>query len=327
MTKDLQMTSTKTFNACIVGSGNIGTDLMFKVLRGGQNVQMAAMVGIDPASDGLARAARLGVAAIHDGLEGLLRHPVFPHIDVVFDATSAAAHLHNDALLKQARPDIRVIDLTPAAVGPYCIPVVNGDSHLDERNVNMVTCGGQATIPMVAAVARVARVHYAEIVASISSRSAGPGTRANIDEFTETTARAIEAVGGARKGKAIIVLNPAEPPLIMRDTVYCLSDFADTRAIQDSVARMAGEVQAYVPGYRLKQEVQFDRIEHAPIHVQGVGPVVGLKTSIFLEVEGAAHYLPAYAGNLDIMTSAALATAQRMAAHARDSELPAAYGD
>jgi acetaldehyde dehydrogenase len=301
--------------AAIIGSGNIGTDLMFKILRHGQRIEMGAMVGIDAASDGLARAARMGVATTHEGVEGLSRLPVFGDIDVVFDATSASAHVGNDAFLRGLRPGIRLVDLTPAAIGPYCIPVVNGDAHLDAPNVNMVTCGGQATIPIVAAVARVARVHYAEIVASISSRSAGPGTRANIDEFTETTSRAIEAVGGAAKGKAIIILNPAEPPLIMRDTVYTLSDFADEDAVAESVERMTHAVQEYVPGYRLKQRVQFDRIEPSrPLSIPGVGPrMTGLKTSVFLEVEGAAHYLPAYAGNLDIMTSAALRTAERMA--------------
>lgn len=301
--------------AAIIGSGNIGTDLMIKMLRHGQHVECAAMVGIDPASDGLARAARLGLATTHEGVEGLTRLPVFADIDIVFDATSAGAHVKNDAFLRTLKPGIRMVDLTPAAIGPYCIPVVNGDAHLDAPNVNMVTCGGQATIPMVAAVSRVARVHYGEIVASISSKSAGPGTRANIDEFTETTSKAIEVVGGAAKGKAIIVLNPAEPPLIMRDTVYTLSEFADEQAIADSVERMAAAVQGYVPGYRLKQRVQFDRIEaDRPMRIPGVGAAMcGLKTSIFLEVEGAAHYLPAYAGNLDIMTSAALRTAERMA--------------
>jgi len=269
------------------------------------------MVGIDPASDGLARAARLGVATTHEGVEGLTRMPGFAEIDFVFDATSAGAHVKNDAYLRTLSPRIRMVDLTPAAIGPYCIPVVNGNAYLDALNVNMVTCGGQATIPMVAAVSRVAKVHYGEIVASISSKSAGPGTRANIDEFTETTSKAIEVVGGATKGKAIIVLNPAEPPLIMRDTVYTLSDVADEAAIADSVAAMAAEVQSYVPGYRLKQAVQFDRVEN--LNVPGVGRVSGLKTSIFLEVEGAAHYLPAYAGNLDIMTSAGLRTAEQMA--------------
>jgi acetaldehyde dehydrogenase len=306
---------TRKLKAAIVGSGNIGTDLMIKVLRHGQHIEMGAMVGIDPASDGLARATRMGVATTHEGVEGLTQLPVFDDIDIVFDATSAGAHVKNDAFLRGLKPGIRLIDLTPAAIGPYCIPVVNGDAHLDASNVNMVTCGGQATIPMVAAVSRVAKVHYGEIVASISSKSAGPGTRANIDEFTETTSKAIEVVGGAEKGKAIIVLNPAEPPLMMRDTVYTLSELADEDRIAASVERMAADVQSYVPGYRLKQQVQFDRIDpDHPIRIPGVGVRMhGLKTSIFLEVEGAAHYLPAYAGNLDIMTSAALRTAESMA--------------
>lgn len=306
----------RKLKAAIIGSGNIGTDLMIKMLRHGRHVEVAAMVGIDPASDGLARAARLGVATTHDGVEGLARLPQFADIDVVFDATSAGAHVKNDAFLRTFKPGIRMVDLTPAAIGPYCVPVVNGEAHLDAKNVNMVTCGGQATIPMVAAVSRVAHVHYGEIVASISSRSAGPGTRANIDEFTETTSRAIESVGGAARGKAIIVLNPAEPPLIMRDTVYTLSEMADEARIAESIERMAAAVKSYVPGYRLKQKVQFDRIEpDRPIRIPGVGDRMhGLKTSIFLEVEGAAHYLPAYAGNLDIMTSAALRTADSMAA-------------
>ena len=303
----------KKLKAAIIGSGNIGTDLMIKILRHGQHIEMGAMVGIDAASDGLARAARMGVATTHEGVAGLTRMPQFADIDVVFDATSASAHVQNDAFLRGLKPGIRLIDLTPAAIGPYCIPVVNGEDHLDALNVNMVTCGGQATIPMVAAVSRVAKVQYGEIVASISSKSAGPGTRANIDEFTETTSKAIEVVGGAAKGKAIIVLNPAEPPLIMRDTVYTLSDLADEAAIAASVERMAADVQAYVPGYRLKQKVQFDRLEG--LHIPGVGKnLSGLKTSIFLEVEGAAHYLPAYAGNLDIMTSAGLRTAESIAA-------------
>ena len=305
----------RKLKAAIIGSGNIGTDLMIKIMRHGRHIERGAMVGIDAASDGLARAARMGVATTHEGVEGLSRLPVFADIDIVFDATSAGAHVKNDAFLRGLKPEVRLVDLTPAAIGPYCIPVVNGLAHLDAPNVNMVTCGGQATIPMVAAVSRVAKVHYGEIVASISSKSAGPGTRANIDEFTETTSKAIEVVGGAAKGKAIIVLNPAEPPLIMRDTVYTLSEFADEDEIAASVERMAADVQAYVPGYRLKQRVQFDRIEAGrPIRIPGVGAGMhGLKTSIFLEVEGAAHYLPAYAGNLDIMTSAALRTAESMA--------------
>ncbi|MFS8980992.1 MULTISPECIES: acetaldehyde dehydrogenase (acetylating) [Cupriavidus] len=310
---------TRKFKAAIIGSGNIGTDLMIKILRHGRHIEMGAMVGIDPKSDGLDRAARLGVATTHEGVEGLARLPVFDEIDLVFDATSASAHVKNDAFLRTLKPGIRMVDLTPAAIGPYCIPVVNGAAHLDATNVNMVTCGGQATIPMVAAVSRVATVQYGEIVASISSKSAGPGTRANIDEFTETTSKAIEVVGGARRGKAVIVLNPAEPPLIMRDTVYTLSDFVDQDLIADSVERMVADVQAYVPGYRLKQAVQFDRIEaNQPINIPGVGQrMSGLKTSIFLEVEGAAHYLPSYAGNLDIMTSAALHTAESMASRVR----------
>lgn len=303
----------KKITAAIIGSGNIGTDLMIKILRHGRHVEVGVMVGIDPNSDGLARAARMGVATTHEGVEGLARLDVFKDIDVVFDATSAGAHVKNDAFLREKKPEVRVIDLTPAAIGPYCIPVANGEVHLDALNVNMVTCGGQATIPMVAAVSRVAKVHYGEIVASISSKSAGPGTRANIDEFTETTSRAIEEIGGATKGKAIIVLNPAEPPLIMRDTVYTLSDFADEDRVAKSIEEMVAEVRHYVPGYRLKQRVQFERIE-APVRIPGVSDsITGLKTSVFLEVEGAAHYLPAYAGNLDIMTSAALRTAERMA--------------
>jgi acetaldehyde dehydrogenase len=303
--------------AAIIGSGNIGTDLMIKIMRHGKHLDMGAMVGIDPASDGLARAARLGVATTHEGVQGLVNLPVFAEIDVVFDATSASAHIKNDAFLRQHKPGIRVIDLTPAAIGPYCVPVVNLEAHLAAPNVNMVTCGGQATIPMVAAVSRVAKVHYAEIVASISSKSAGPGTRANIDEFTETTSKAIEVVGGAAKGKAIIILNPAEPPVMMRDTVYVLSEAVNQAEVAASVEAMAQAVNAYVPGYRLKQQVQFDVIpESAPLNIPGLGKFSGLKTSIFLEVEGAAHYLPAYAGNLDIMTSAALATAERIASAA-----------
>lgn len=303
----------KKLKAAIIGSGNIGTDLMIKILRHGKHIEMGAMVGIDPNSDGLARASRMGVAVTHEGVEGLTRMPNFADIDIVFDATSASAHVRNDAFLRTLKPGVRMVDLTPAAIGPYCIPVVNGAAHLEAPNVNMVTCGGQATIPMVAAVSRVATVYYGEIIASISSKSAGPGTRANIDEFTETTSRAIEQVGGAQKGKAIIILNPAEPPLIMRDTVYCMTELdADQDAIRRSVKDMAAAVREYVPGYRLKQEVQFDRYEDG-LNLPGIGRRPGLKVSVFLEVEGAAHYLPAYAGNLDIMTSAALKTAERMA--------------
>ncbi len=302
-----------TIKVAVIGSGNIGTDLMIKILRHGKALEMGALVGIDPASDGLARAARMGVATCATGVAGLIASPEFADIDIVFDATSAGAHVVNDRLLRAAKPGVRVIDLTPAAIGPYCVPVVNLEAHLEAANVNMVTCGGQATVPMVAAVSKVTTVHYAEIVASISSKSAGPGTRANIDEFTEATSHALESVGGATKGKAIIVLNPGEPPLLMRDTVYTLSDEADTAAIAGAVEEMVQQVAKYVPGYRLKQAVQFERIDR-PVNIPGIGRTTGLKTSIFLEVEGAAHYLPAYAGNLDIMTSAAMATAERMAA-------------
>jgi len=297
----------------IIGSGNIGTDLLIKIMRLSRVLEMGAMVGIDPESDGLKRAARLGVATTHEGLDGLRALPGYGDIRIVFDATSAGAHQrHSEALIADGK---QVIDLTPAAIGPFVVPSVNIDAHLAASNVNMVTCGGQATIPMVAAVNRVAKVHYGEIVASIASKSAGPGTRANIDEFTETTAHAIEAVGGATRGKAVIILNPAEPPLIMRDTVFCLCDAVDPEAIRASVRQMEETVKAYVPGYRLKQEVQIERIgDNAPLHIPEMdGDFTGLKVSIFLEVEGAAHYLPAYAGNLDIMTSAALKTAERLA--------------
>jgi acetaldehyde dehydrogenase len=296
----------------IIGSGNIGTDLMIKILRHGHQVEMGVMVGIDAASDGLARARRMGVATTAEGARGLAAMPEFADIDIVFDATSAQAHITNDALLRSLRPGLRCIDLTPAAIGPYCVPMVNLDAHAGAPNINMVTCGGQATIPIVHAVSRVAPVRYAEIVASIASKSAGPGTRANIDEFTETTSRAIEQVGGAARGKAIIVLNPAEPPLVMRDTVYTLcSGDADEAAIAASIHTMVEAVRSYVPGYRLKQQVQFDHVQG--LAVPGLGSVSGLKTTVFLEVEGAAHYLPAYSGNLDIMTSAALACAERIA--------------
>jgi acetaldehyde dehydrogenase len=297
----------------IIGSGNIGTDLMIKIMRLSKALEMGVMVGIDPTSDGLARAARLGVATTAEGIDGLINMPEFADIEIVFDATSAGAHKRNNELL-QAHGK-RVVDLTPAAIGPYVIPPVNGEACLDAVNVNMVTCGGQATIPIVAAVNRVAKVHYGEIVASISSKSAGPGTRANIDEFTETTSQAIMDVGGATRGKAIIILNPAEPPLIMRDTVYCLCDEADKQAICKSVEDMVAEVQTYVPGYRLKQVVQFEHIgSNAPLRIPEMDrDFTGLKVSVFLEVEGAAHYLPAYAGNLDIMTSAAMRTAERIA--------------
>lgn len=307
------MTSKPKTKVAIIGSGNIGTDLMIKIMRLSGTLEMAAFVGIDPESDGLKRAERLGVPVTAEGLDGLVALPGFADIAIVFDATSAGAHKrHSEALTAHGK---RVIDLTPAAIGPYVVPPVNGEAHLDAPNVNMVTCGGQATIPIVAAVNRVAKVHYGEIVASIASKSAGPGTRANIDEFTETTSQAIAQVGGATRGKAIIVLNPAEPPLIMRDTVYCLCDDGDREAIRRSVEAMVAEVQTYVPGYRLKQAVQFESVGgNAPLRIPEMGgEFTGLKVSVFLEVEGAAHYLPAYAGNLDIMTSAALKTAEKIA--------------
>jgi acetaldehyde dehydrogenase len=307
------MSMPRKTKVAIIGTGNIGTDLMIKIIKLSEHLEMAAFVGIDPNSDGLKRAASFGVATTCDGIEGLVRMAEFGEIELVFDATSAGAHAKHDAVLRGHGK--RVIDLTPAAIGPYTIPPVNGDANLEETNVNMVTCGGQATIPIVAAVSRVTPVRYGEIVASIASKSAGPGTRANIDEFTETTARAIEVLGGAGRGKAIIVLNPAEPPLIMRDTVYCLTDEADTEAIEASIEAMVAEVQKYVPGYRLKQKVQFERIGgNQPLRIPEMDQAfTGLKVGVFLEVEGAGHYLPVYAGNLDIMTSAALVTAEKMA--------------
>jgi acetaldehyde dehydrogenase len=297
----------------VIGSGNIGTDLMMKILRT-PTLQMTAMVGIDAASDGLARARKHGVATTADGVHGLIGLPCFDDIGIVFDATSASAHLANASAL--APYGKRLLDLTPAAIGPFVIPAVNLEQHLDAPNMNMVTCGGQATIPIVAAISRVTEVPYAEIVASIASKSAGPGTRANIDEFTETTARAIEVVGRASRGKAIIVLNPAEPPLIMRDTVSCLIGAADHAAIRDSVESMVAEVAGYVPSYRLKQRVQIMAAQPGePLHTllpEGAGSPQ-YKVSVYLEVEGAAQYLPAYAGNLDIMTSAAVRVATRLA--------------
>jgi len=298
--------------AAIIGSGNIGTDLMMKMIKQPQNMELVAVVGIDPASEGLAMAREHGIATTHEGIEGLKKLPIYPEIGIAFDATSAYAHKEHDAALRA--DGIQVVDLTPAAIGPFTIPPVNMREHLDAPNVNMVTCGGQATIPMVAAVSQVAKVHYAEIVASVSSRSAGPGTRANIDEFTRTTANAIEKVGGATKGKAIIILNPAEPPMIMRDTVFTLSEGADEETIRQSVKNMVAEVQKYVPGYRLKQEVQFERFgDNNRLKIPGMGDFTGIKTMIMLEVEGAGDYLPSYSGNLDIMTAAAKATGELLA--------------
>ena len=296
----------------IIGSGNIGTDLLIKVLRTSSTLEVGAFVGIDPESEGLLRARRLGVPTTSEGIDGLLKMREFDDIQIIFDATSAKAHHKHDESLRPHGKQL--IDLTPAAIGPYVVPVVNIGANIVAPNLNMVSCGGQATIPIVAAVSRVAKVHYAEIVASIASKSAGPGTRANIDEFTQTTARAIEQVGGATKGKAIIVLNPAEPPLMMRNTVFCLSDEVETNLIARSIDTMVEEVRSYVPGYRLKQPVQFERVGvTTPLKIPGLGSFRGVRSSIFLEIEGAGHYLPAYAGNLDIMTSAALRTAERLA--------------
>lgn len=297
----------------IIGSGNIGTDLMIKIMRNSEHLEMSVMVGIDPNSDGLARAKRLGIATTHEGLAGLIGMPEWAAVKIIFDATSAKAHQYNWSIVEKYT-DKRIIDLTPAAIGPFLVPPVNFDASHNVRNVNMVTCGGQATIPMVAAVNRIAKVHYGEIVASIASRSAGPGTRANIDEFTETTALAIEKVGGADKGKAIIILNPAEPPVVMRDTIFTLSEQGDRDTIRESIHKMVLEVQKYVPGYSLHQEVQFDDIpEDKPVFIEDLGYRHGLKTTILLQVVGAGHYLPEYAGNLDIMTSAAMATGDKLA--------------
>ena len=285
---------------------------MIKLLKGSDVLELAAVVGIDPASEGLAMARERGVETTHEGIEGLRKLSVYSEIGIAFDATSAYAHKEHDAALQQDGK--LVVDLTPAALGPFFVPPVGNVLDSSVRNVNMVTCGGQATIPIVAAVSRVSPVHYAEIVASVSSRSAGPGTRANIDEFTRTTAKAIEVVGGARRGRAIIILNPAEPPMIMRDTIFTLTDQVDEDLIRQSVQDMVQTVQSYVPGYRLKQEVQFERFgSNQPLKIPGYGEFVGLKTSVFLEVEGAGDYLPKYSGNLDIMTAAAKAAGERLA--------------
>lgn len=295
-------------DAAIIGSGNIGTDLMMKMLLRDSPLRPAILVGIDPASDGLARAGRHGVATTAAGVEGLLEHPAARDIRVVFDATSAAAHHHNAAML--ADHPAQIVDLTPAAIGPFTVPVVNGDSNAAERNVNMVTCGGQATIPIVHAISRVTPVGWAEIVASISSRSAGPGTRANIDEFTQTTAKGLEVIGGAEIGKAIIVLNPADPPLVMRDTVLCLAASADESALRASIHDIVAKVSTYVPGYRLKWDVLIEKVSSDRPLPPGVDPAhAEMQVSVLLEVEGAGDYLPPWAGNLDIMTAAAHATA------------------
>jgi acetaldehyde dehydrogenase len=296
--------ATRKATAAIVGSGNIGTDLMYKLLRS-DRIEPRWMVGVDPESEGLRRAAKEGLETTADGVDALLAQPELP--EVVFEATSASVHKANAARYDQA--GIRAVDLTPAAVGPYVVPSVNPHVQADARNVNLITCGGQATIPMVHAVSRVVPVAYAEIVASVSSVSAGPGTRANIDEFTRTTSRGIEVVGGAGRGKAIIILNPADPPMIMRDTVHCaVPEDADQGAVADSIGRMVDDVAQYVPGYRLLVDPQFD-----PPSASTGGMA---KVSVFVEVEGAGDFLPPYAGNLDIMTAAAAKVGEQLT-HAR----------
>jgi len=290
-----------TLTAAIVGPGNIGTDLLYKLLRS-EVVEPRWMIGVDPASKGLRLAADQGLEASHEGVDWLLKQEQLP--DLIFEATSA--YVHREYAPRYREAGIRAVDLTPAAVGPAVIPPVNGEAHVGEWNVNMITCGGQATIPMVNAVSRVAPVSYAEIVASVSSVSAGPGTRANIDEFTRTTTRGVTEIGGAETGKAIIILNPAEPPMIMRDTIYCaVPPEADADAIVTSVLAMERAVQEYVPGYRLLQEPQVDRPSAA---TRGQ-----TKISIFVEVEGAGDYLPPYSGNLDIMTAAAARVGENIA--------------
>lgn len=287
----------KKVRCALIGPGNIGTDLLAKLQRS-PVLEPVWMVGIDPSSDGLKRAQEMGIKTTADGVDGLVPHIRADGVQIVFDATSAYVHAENSR--KVIAEGAMMIDLTPAAIGPFCVPPVNLKEHLGQRemNVNMVTCGGQATIPMVAAVSRVQAVEYGEIVATVSSRSAGPGTRKNIDEFTRTTAGAIEQVGGAQKGKAIIIINPAEPPLIMRDTVHCLTvDEPNQAAITKSIHDMIAEVQKYVPGYKLVNGPVFD----------------GQRVSVFLEVEGLGDYLPKYAGNLDIMTAAAARTAEMFA--------------
>ena len=290
-----------TATAAIVGSGNIGTDLMHKLLRS-DLVDPQWMVGIDPASEGLAQAREHGLRTSTDGVDWLLAQDELP--DLVFEATSAAVHRANAPRYEQA--GIRAIDLTPAAVGPYVVPPVNLGEHLNAPNVNLITCGGQATIPIVKAVSRAVPVSYAEIVATVSSRSAGPGTRANIDEFTRTTSHGIEVIGGARRGKAIIVLNPADPPMVMRDTIFCaIPEDADTELVAVSIRDMVAEVAGYVPGYRLLDEPQFDPPSAA---TGGMARV-----SVFIEVEGAGDFLPPYSGNLDIMTAAATRVGEQLA--------------
>ena len=290
--------------AAIVGSGNIGTDLLYKLLRS-EWIEPRYMVGVDPASRGLALARDLGVEASHEGVDWLMSRPEPPGI--VFEATSAYVHRENYPRYHDA--GIKAVDLTPAAIGPFVIPPVNLVEHINQPNINMVTCGGQATIPMVYAVSRVVDVDYAEIVATVSSVSAGPGTRQNIDEFTRTTSKAVEVLGGAKRGKAIIILNPADPPIIMRDTIFCsLPPDADRDKIDRSIRQMVESVQSYVPGYRLRTDPQFDEVP------DGRGATLG-RVAVFVEVEGAGDFLPPYAGNLDIMTAAAARVGDELARH------------
>ncbi|MDO5619482.1 acetaldehyde dehydrogenase (acetylating) [Kocuria sp.] len=291
----------------IIGSGNIGTDLMFKILRRSQRLELAAVVGIDPQSEGLALARDQNIVTISDGVEGLVESPSFKGVEIIFDATSAAAHKHNVAVL--ASHPVRIIDLTPAAMGPLVIPSVNLGAYPDAREVNMVTCGGQATIPIVAAMTAQTVVPYCEIVASIASKSAGPGTRANIDEFTETTSAALRSVGGAARGRALIILNPADPPVMMRDTVTAVIGPDDHEAVKAAIEQAVQRVQRYVPGYRLKQAVQIQPLgdtDLRSLELDSFGQDITHRISVFLEVEGGGDYLPPFAGNLDIMTSAAL---------------------
>ncbi len=295
-----------TVRCAIIGSGNIGTDLMIK-LRRSEMLRLVALVGIDADSDGLRRASALGVSAPHTGIDWVRDHAA--EIDLIFDATSAYVHVRNAGVL--ADLGIAAIDLTPAACGPKVVPTVNLGEHLAAPNVNMITCGGQATVPIVAAVSRAATVPYAEMVSTVASRSAGPGTRQNIDEFTRTTARALEEIGGARVGKAIIVLNPADPPILMRNTVFCaLPEGSDHDAVLASVEQMVADVARYVPGYRLKNRPV---IEAGPFATPG--GVVPHRVVVLLEVEGAGDYLPRYAGNLDIMTAAAVRVGEAKAGH------------
>lgn len=302
----------RRYPVAIIGSGSLGTDLMLKVTRAAGPLELVAMIGTDPGSDGLVAAEHLGITTSPAGIKGLLALPQFDDICLVFDATSASAHPANWKLLRDS--GVRMLDLTPAALGPFCVPAVNLH-NIDAPNLSLVTCGGQATVPIVAAVSESASVAYAEVVSSISARSAGPGTRASVDEFIETTARALQQVGGAQRSKAVIVLSPAEPPVLTRNTVYCLiEDDCDQAAIEGSIVRMAERVRQYVPGYQLKPKVRFETFAgDNAMHIPEIGRFVGTRVTAMLQVTAADDHLPDYAGNLDIMTSAAVATAERIA--------------